>query len=177
MNIKQILFSFCFLLSFSFATSAGAWYEGVINGVDVYDTDSAAGTWATVQTTCGALGADVRLPNFAELELMYMNKASLGSFNDASNNDYWSSTSSSSVNAFVVDFLDGSTDNIVKTATEDVRCVRDASPYVESSITGMRTEFNNMLDEYLPAILLIFATLFALGYFAHLVRKWIGGRK
>ena len=52
-----------------------------------------------------------------------------------------------------------------------------AYTYAAAEVTAVGTELSAMLTAYLPAILLIFATLFALGYFAHLVRKWIGGRR
>ena len=51
-----------------------------------------------------------------------------------------------------------------------------AYTYAAAEVTAVGTELTEMLTAYFPAILLIFATLFALGVFYRLVRKWVGGR-
>ena len=51
-----------------------------------------------------------------------------------------------------------------------------AYAYTAADVTAIGTELDNMLTAYLPAILLIFATLFALGVFSKLVRRWVGSR-
>lgn len=52
-----------------------------------------------------------------------------------------------------------------------------AYTYAAAEVTAIGTELSTMLTAYFPAILLIFATLFALSYTYKLVRKWIGSRR
>ena len=51
-----------------------------------------------------------------------------------------------------------------------------AYTYAAADVTAVGTELSTMLTAYFPAILLIFATLFALGVFSKLVRRWVGSR-
>lgn len=175
MKIKILLLALMFALPVGLPVGANAaWYTGVVDGYDVWTVDSAAGTYATAVTTCAALESGAFLPSKATLLEMYTNEASLGTFLDV---DYWSASSYDATNAHRVDFLDGSTDYGLKSLTEDVRCVRSTPyPYVAGDITAVNSELSDMLDEYLPAVLLIFATLFALGYFYRLARKWLGSK-
>ena len=51
-----------------------------------------------------------------------------------------------------------------------------AYTYAATDVTGIGDELSSMLTAYFPAILTIFATLFALAVFYKLVRKWMGSR-
>ena len=174
-KLKILLFSavlFCMPMFSSVASAS--WITGIIPGIDVWNVDSVAGDHATVTSTCSALEPGAFLPNKTQLLDMYTNKASLGSFGDV---DYWTSSSFDVNNAHRVDFLNGSTDYGLKSLTEDVRCVRSTPyDYDSTEVTAVGTELSDMLTVYFPAILLIFATLFALGIFYRLARKWIGKR-
>ena len=171
MKIKILLLLGLMLLP-GFASAS--WTTGVITGYDVWDADSAAGDFATATTTCASLESGAFLPSKPILLEMYANEGSLAAFADV---NYWSSSSYDIDNAHEVDFLDGSTDYDLKSVSHNVRCVRSTPyNYTPGEVTAVDTELSDMLTEYFPAILLIFAALFALGVFSKLIRRWVGSR-
>ncbi len=77
---------------------------------------------------CNALSAhghsDWYLPSQNELLVMYSNLTLIGGFNTVFPARYWSSSEDNGVGARVVRFSDGIIDNVNKTTSEDIRCVR-----------------------------------------------------
>lgn len=87
--------------------------------------------WPTANTTCNALvtaGKTWRLPTYLELETLTQNPNSIDAtaFPATASNAYWTATDfySNSLNAYIINFADGSSNNSVKTpTTRHVRCV------------------------------------------------------
>ena len=84
-------------------------------------------TWEEAKEVCGKLTllgfSDWSLPDQAELNDLYINKNSIGKFE---NTWYWSSTTAGERYACNQYFLDGFQGNILQAYTHLVRCIRKA---------------------------------------------------
>lgn len=176
MITKRIISFLVIFSAMALPLSAGAWYDGVVPGIDVYATDSAASNWDSAETACAALDDRGRVPTLIELELMYDNKASLGTFTEIDNSYYWSANESGvgNVDAYELDFFDKHTDSIVKSTTNEVRCVRTTQVYATADVTAVGTEVSSMYDGFIAPVILIFGLIFSMYLLRRLVRQWLG---
>ncbi|MCK5415929.1 hypothetical protein KAI92_00710 [Candidatus Parcubacteria bacterium] len=172
MNIKILVLSL--VLFFIPLQAFGAeWIVGVVS-CDVWDVEQPATTgYAGAETSCSNLGG--RVPTFSELNEVYNNKSSIGTF---SNWVFVSSTVLSDPPTIrkAVYFLNGSEQSAPDTDNSPVVCVRNSTApsaigtYSGFDVSGtMTAEVVAMLLGYFPAIVGIFAVLFVLW----LIRKLI----
>ncbi len=89
------------------------------NGDNLLPDNTITFTSYPARDACKSVGG--RLPTIEELECIYDNRASFGSF---SSDNYWSSTENSVANAWNYNFSGGNSNNNNKTNDNNVRCVR-----------------------------------------------------
>ena len=97
----------------------------IIGNLEVADYDFAEKMyWKEAKKTCAALGGGWRLPTKDELNILFENKDTIGSFSD---NYYWSSTETKGIySAWIQFFNDGVQFNsYVKGFKYHVRAVRN----------------------------------------------------
>jgi hypothetical protein len=118
----------------------GTIYAGISPDSDkaLYTTPRDAPTvfsWPSAQKYCRALSAsrqrDWHVPSLGELAVLFINRASIGSFNETGyvNNApgyYWSSVAAGDASAWGQRFNDGYHEDLSKTQDSLVRCVRSS---------------------------------------------------
>jgi hypothetical protein len=89
---------------------------------EVYPEDLGEHKWEDAKKVCADLGDGWRLPTKEELNLMWLNRESIGGFAAAY---YWSSSEDFNDNAWRQYFSSGTQYSVSKGATYYVRAVRD----------------------------------------------------
>lgn len=82
-------------------------------------------TWQQAIDYCSSKGDGWRLPTQNELVYYWCVEPSIPADSKFSAGEYWSSTESGSEEAWIVDFSDGYTNDLNKTQSFHVRCIRD----------------------------------------------------
>lgn len=114
-------------------TSATSTTNGTSNTTKIV-SKLGAGNYAAYKCDTLKMGGynDWFMPSNDELDLLYQNKDTVGTFVDG----YWSSTENTSTHAFLENFLNGFQGAVLKGTNFYVRCIRD---YTSTPVPGIKT--------------------------------------